>query len=182
MFRLIVSSIIVLSVTALLVGQATTAPDVSVSPMAVRTLKGCHFLYRSVEADMQSSAAKIEAGMKALASEMKANRIMPAGAPIFVFHNPTDEAGKAFTVELGFPVTADTKAVGESKVRTLEPLKAATVMFSGPPSALREGYVQLYQQIGQAGLEPGTELRQYSLYWEGIDSPNNVMLIQVGLK
>jgi effector-binding domain-containing protein len=182
MFRLIVSSIIVLSASALLVGQAAKAPGVSVSPMVVRTLKGCTFFYRSVETDMQNSSAKIEAEMKALAGEMKSAGIMPTGAPIFVFHNPTDQAGKTFTVELGFPVSADAKDIGASKVRKLEPLEAATVMFSGPPSELRQAYVQLYQQIGQAGLEPGTELRQYSLYWEGLDSSNNVMLIQVGVK
>ncbi len=182
MFRLIVSSIVVLGLAFTLAAQqAPKDSDVSVSPMTVRTLKGCTFLYRSIETDMQNSAQRIEAEMKSLAEEIKSAKIMPVGAPIFVFHNPTPEVGKTFTIEMGFPVAAETKAPANSKVRSLEPLRAATVMFSGAIPALRGAYEQLYHQIGQAGLTPGTELRQYTLYWESVDSPNNVMLLQVGL-
>ncbi len=185
MFRLIVSSIVVITLVFTLTLAAQLAPkdsDVSVSPMTVRTLKDCTFLYRSIETDMQNSAQRIEAEMKSLAEEIKSAKIMAVGSPIFVFQNPTPEAGKTFTIEMGFPVAAETKAPASSKVRSLEPFRAATVMFSGPMPALRGAYEQLYQQISQAGLTPGTELRQYTLYWESVDSPNNVMLLQVGLE
>lgn len=183
MFRLTVFSIVVLTLALTLVAQqAPKESGVAVSPMTVRTLKGGTFLYRSVEADMQNSATLIETEMKSLGEEMKSAKIMPIGSPVFVFQNPTTETGKAFAIEMGFPVAADTNAPAGSKVRSLEPLRAATVMFSGPTTALAGAYEQMYQQIGQAGLTPGTELRQYSLYWEGVDSPNNVMLLQVGLE
>lgn len=182
MSRLIVSAVVVFIIAVGLLAQEKPKSEASASPMAVRTLKGCTFFHRSIETDLQSSATRIEAEMKSLGEEMKSARIMPKGAPIFVFHDPTPEAGKTFTVEMGFPVAEGTKAPADSKVKSLESIKSATMLFSGPPAELHGAYEQLYQQIGQAGLTAGSELRQYSLYWEGVDSPNNVMLLQVELK
>ena len=72
---------------------------------------------------------------------------------------------------IGARLPALIRWLAESKpdVACLQELKAPQEKF--PEPAIRE-----------AGLEPNGEEREFTTYWEGFDSPNNIILIQVGVK
>ncbi|HEV8291191.1 MAG TPA: hypothetical protein VGP94_04690, partial [Tepidisphaeraceae bacterium] len=89
---------------------------------------------------------------------------------------------KPFKVQIGLKAEGDAGASGDVKVRKTEEFRAATVIFTGPPSGMGECYQKLMPAIRQMGLELSGEDREFTFYWEGFDSPNNIVLVQVGVK
>jgi effector-binding domain-containing protein len=89
---------------------------------------------------------------------------------------------KPFKLQIGMKVDGDATAAGDVKVRTTQEFRAATMIYTGPPSGVGEAYQKLIPAIRQAGLEPSGEDREFTFYWEGFESPNNIVLIQVGVK
>jgi effector-binding domain-containing protein len=89
---------------------------------------------------------------------------------------------KPFKVQIGLKAEGEATASGDVKVRTAPEFRAATVIYTGPPAGIGEGEVKLIPAIRQMGLELTGEDREFTFYWEGIDSPNNIVLVQVGVK
>ena len=88
-----------------------------------------------------------------------------------------------FTLDIGFPVADKVTAPENLKVRKLESPKSATVLYSGKLTDIGEVYRDLYGTLlTSADMKPTSESREHYLYWEGVDSPNNVVMIQVVLK
>ena len=72
--------------------------------------------------------------------------------------------------------------IGDFKVRELPKFKCATILYTGPGPRIGEAWVKLYKAIGDKGLTPTDEERELYLYWEGVDSPNNIVQVMVGVK
>jgi effector-binding domain-containing protein len=89
---------------------------------------------------------------------------------------------KPFELQIGFPVADGAKPEGEIKVRTLEDYRCATVLYSGSMRDIAQAYQRIFTQLPEAGLEYAGNSREMHLYWEGPESPNNIVLIQVGVK
>ncbi len=89
---------------------------------------------------------------------------------------------KPFKVQIGLKAEGDVVASGDVKIRSTPEFRAATVIYTGPPSGIGACYEKLIPAIRQMGLEPSGEDREFTFYWEGIDSPNNIVLVQVGVK
>ena len=89
---------------------------------------------------------------------------------------------KPFKVQIGLKAEGEAAASGDVKVRTTQEFRAATVIYTGPPAGIGECYEKLIPAIRQMGLELTGEDREFTFYWEGIDSPNNIVLVQVGVK
>jgi effector-binding domain-containing protein len=104
------------------------------------------------------------------------------GPPIFVYHGATGDPTAKFTLDTGLTVPADTKALGEFKVKKLPALHAATAYFTGPLASLGAAYAQFFPQLMQAGHIPTGDMREVYLFWEGPESANNVVEIQIGIK
>ena len=79
-------------------------------------------------------------------------------------------------------VEENSKGGGDVKVRKTEPFKAATVLYTGSVFEVGQCYQKLFPAIKQMGLEPSGEEREFTLYFEELESPNNVVLVQVGVK
>ena len=83
-------------------------------------------------------------------------------------------------VKARLSVLDGTEAQGDFKVRRLEPFKCATVLYGGPISSIPKAYEKVFGGLG--GATPTGETREYYFHFEGVESPNNVQLVAVGLK
>jgi effector-binding domain-containing protein len=101
---------------------------------------------------------------------------------VFRYQGATADPTKEFELSIGVPVAAGTEAFDKWQVTPLPKFKAATVMHSGAPRSMGSAYQKIFPEIGQKGLTPTGENREFYMYWEGEDSVNNVMLVQVGVQ
>ena len=119
-------------------------------------------------------------GMIKTVSERK----LPLLGPVmhFYYGAPHRAPDKGFKMETGYFVTEGSKGIGDFKVRELPKFKCATILYTGPGPRIAEAWVKLYKAIGEKGLTPTDEERELYLYWEGVDSPNNIVQVMVGVK
>ena len=89
---------------------------------------------------------------------------------------------KPFKVQIGVKVEGEVTPTGNVKLRKTEDFRAATIIYTGPPAGIGECYQKLMPAIRDMGLELSGEDREFTLYWEGFESPNNIILVQVGVK
>jgi hypothetical protein len=93
-----------------------------------------------------------------------------------------DDPNHPFELEAGFKVDAGTVAPAGYEVGQVGESKSAVVLYGGPLMEVKEAYHQLFAGLPGAGLTPTDEMREYLLYYEGTDSPNNVAMATVGVK
>jgi len=87
-----------------------------------------------------------------------------------------------FTLQVGFPVANATQPVGTYQVGKLDSMRSLTALYSGPVSKIGQAYGQIFTQLTALGEAPSDERRERYLYWEGPESPNNVIQIEIGLR
>ncbi|MGH7176817.1 MAG: hypothetical protein ACREJC_05495 [Tepidisphaeraceae bacterium] len=153
-----------------------------VSKMRVQEFKGTSYFFTTTQTTIAQMSPVVTKMMQDLGAAVGEHSVHVMGAPVFVYKGATGEMDKPFTLEVGFPVDSATKPVGEFKVRELEPMRCATVLFSGPMAQIGQAYQQVFPELFAAGLQPSGESREMHVYWEGLESPNNMVLIQIGLK
>lgn len=157
-------------------------PEFVVGEMRIQTLPGRTYLYAEREttiAKVGQAFAEVVPAIVKVAEEGKA-RI--TGPLVSVAVGATGEPDAAFQFCIGFLVADDTKPVAGFRVKKLADFRCATVLFSGPAAKTGEAYRKLFEALTAAGHAPTGETREYNLYWESAESPNNVMLIQAGIK
>jgi effector-binding domain-containing protein len=161
---------------------ASSRPASSVSDMQVQTLPAQTFLYartRTTYSDLQRPVEQIMAELGQAAAD---GRFQPAGPVTFVYLGAKQELSKAFDLEIGFPVTPGTRPFGRFKVRTLPAFHCASVTYTGPVTTIDKAYDRLIPAVQQAGLITTDETREIYLNWEGPDSPNDQVLVAIGLR
>jgi effector-binding domain-containing protein len=161
--------------------DAAKSPEFVVSDMRQQTLPAMTLLYGS---EQTTFSKMFDVMMKLLPPVSKALEDKSArsnGSCVFIYHNMNME-DKPFTLDVGWMVADDTKVVGELKVKKTEPFKCATVLFTGSLGNIAKAYEKVMAGLGAAGLTPSGESREYYLFWDGAESPNNVVMIAVGVK
>jgi predicted transcriptional regulator YdeE len=157
-------------------------PEFLVGEMRIQRLPGPTYLHAETETTLakigQVAGETIPALLKALA---EGNVRLP-GPMINVYRGATGEMDTPFKLCIGFAVAEGTKPVGVYKVKKLDDFRCATVLFSGPMAKIGEAYGKLFPALTAAGHTPTGETREYYLYWESDKSPNNILLIQAGIK
>jgi effector-binding domain-containing protein len=161
--------------------QPVRGSDVVISEMRVQTIAGFTYLYDSAQTSFEKIAAPIGKTLPALMKSAAEGKFRVTGPVVFVYRDLKD-LSQPFTLDIGITVAPETAAFGEYKVRKVEPFKCATVIYSGPLSGISEAYGKLMASIGEAKLKPTTTSREFYLYWEGPESPNNVVQIQIGIE
>ncbi len=147
-----------------------------------QTLDSRTILFASRETTFDKLLDTINDVLPKLRAAIRENKTPVAGSVIFIYHgvNPTDN--KPFTLDIGVVVDAEAKAAGDFKIRKLEPFKCDTILLSGPVSAISQAYEKLMPAVMARKHEPSGEVREAYLYWEGPESANNVVQIQMGVK
>jgi len=155
--------------------------DFVISPMRVQDMRATTYLYASVETTLSEMAEPIRTTMEAFEQAIRGGEVPVDGPPLFIYHGVTPDPTNKFTLEMGFPVRDDAREVGEFKLKSLEPFHCATVIFSGPVTSTAQAYHQAFADLAGAGLQPTGEIRESYLLWEGMESVNNITLIQIGV-
>lgn len=153
----------------------------TLSPPHVATLRPCTYFFTSTQTTYDKLRALAPQLTGDLSMTMANAGVAPIGGPIFVYKN-TSGMDQPFTLELGYPVANATQPAGQYQVAKLDGMRSMTAVFTGPVSKISAAYQQIFAQIAAAGEVPSTERRERYLYWEGADSPNNVILIEIGLQ
>ena len=113
------------------------------------------------------------------ATELK---LMQGGPVLFTYFNFRGDPEQKFTVEIGVPIFANEAAnAGAFYVRKVPKFKGAAAVFQGSLSQIGEAW-QKFAATAQTKGEPTEESRELYLYWEGHDSPNNIIELEMGLK
>jgi effector-binding domain-containing protein len=128
---------------------------------------------------MMDHINKSFAGLEAAS---KQGKVHYTGAALFVYHGVTQDFAKPFTLDIGYLAADDAKAAGEFKVRKLDEFRCATVLYTGPVTSIHAAYGKLMPALGKAGHKPTTENREYYMYYETPDSPNDVTMVAVGIE
>jgi effector-binding domain-containing protein len=173
-----------LAVAALLLlvpaGARAADDDVQITEVARRTLAPKTILYREVETSLSEMGTTVGPIIEELQKLVKEKKVSYAGCGVFVYFGASADPTKKFKLQVSFAVAEDTKPQGEFKVRKLEPFKCLTVVYAGPLASISRAYEKAFGNLG--GSVPTGETREYYLDWEGVDSPNNVELVAVGIK
>ncbi|MDB5321228.1 MAG: AraC family transcriptional regulator [Phycisphaerales bacterium] len=101
---------------------------------------------------------------------------------MFIIRGMQEDMSKPFTLEVGWCVSDNTKAAGELKLRKLPEVKCATMLYTGRVANIAKVYEKLMPAVAKAGHTPAGDVREYYLNWEGPESLNNVIQVQVELK
>ena len=159
---------------------ARGADEVQVSEVAIRTIGAQTILYKEVETTLSELGGVVGPILEDLEKLVKDKKVVYGGSTIFLYQGATQDPDKKFKLQVSFTVLEGTEAQGDFKVRKLEPFKCATVLYGGPIASVGKAYEKVYG--GLAGNTPTGETREYYLHFEGIESPNNVEIIAVGVK
>jgi len=157
-------------------------PEFVVGEMRLQRLSGPTLLHADTETTLAKIGAVAGQVIPAILKAADEGHVRITGPLVFVYQGTTGQPDTPFKLTIGLPVAEGTKPVGDFKVRKLADLRCATVLFSGPMAKLGEAYGKLFPALMAAGHVPTGETREYYLYWESPESPNNVLLIQAGIK
>lgn len=162
--------------------RPSSRASVSVSAMTVQTVPGQNFFYESARTtalDLQHTIDRITAD---LAQAVNDGTVSFVGPCTFVFRGRSAELRRPFTVEVGFAVPEGTRPFGHFQVRKLPAFHCAVVTFSGPGSLIDKAYDKLDPAVDAARLRRTDEVREVYLKWEGPDSPEDQILVGIGVK
>lgn len=152
----------------------------SLGEVRVITFPAVHYISGSAQTTFDKMMEVIGKYIPMLSKGIDDGTIRPAGCGLFVYKGITEDMSKPFTLDVGWIVSDKTKDQGDLKVRKLEPFKCATLLFTGPVSNISKAYEKLMPAVDPA--KRTGESRELYLYWEGPDSPNNIIQIQLGMK
>jgi effector-binding domain-containing protein len=179
--------IVMMVCSTVLMGQskrpgATTARESSLGPMRQQTIRGFTYLSATTQTTLATIQQVVVPTTEKLLKAMRENSISPRGPMIFTYHGVTGDPRAKFKLEIGMPVEEGAKAPEGFTVSRVEPFKCATFLYTGAVDGIGPAYQKLIPQIFEAGMMPGMISREFYLYWEDPQSPNNVIQIQIGLQ
>lgn len=156
-------------------------PDFVVSDVRVQTIAGFTCLHDTFPTTFATMAGPVGRTIADLQKAIADGRFHPSGPLVFAFRDMKD-LKQSFMLDVGFAVPDGTAAFGPYQVDKVEPFRCATVLFSGPLSKVPEAYNKLLGSLAALNLKPTNTTREFYLYWETPDSPNNIVQIQVGIE
>jgi effector-binding domain-containing protein len=164
---------------------ATTKPPVDSSPstseMRVQSLKGYTYAFVSAETTLTTLHDTIDQLIPKLDAAMGAGQLRVQGPAIFTYHGATMDPRKRFTLDVGIIVKDGSTAPPGFTLAVVPAATNATLLYTGNMQGLPPAYGKLYGEITRQGLQPTDISREVYLYWEGVDSPNNVVQLRAEL-
>jgi DNA gyrase inhibitor GyrI len=152
---------------------ATTQPWTG--PMQVRDFPGGTFCYASFQTTPQLIAQAAPVVTAELLKAMAAAKVHATGPLILNYDNITTPGVRQ--VELGYMVPEGTMPAEGFQVKTLPAYRCAALLYTGPAGGMSSAYQQLVTAMLRGGQAPTSASRQYLLYWDSAESPNNVFWI-----
>ena len=160
-------------------------PGVSIGDMRVQTIPALTYLYVPIETSFEKMGEPVVDGYNKVFSAAADSKLLIARPTMITYEGGPHvnfDLTKTFKAQVGIVVDDNTQAAGEAKVRKTEPFKCATILYTGTVNDQGKAYEKLIPAMKAAGLQPTGEEREMCLYWEGVESENNVFFMQVGVK
>jgi len=83
-----------------------------------------------------------------------------AGPPIYICHDK-EYKEKDADIEVAFPISGTLAFTGSRvSVKELPPIRAATLIYTGPYAGIKEAYDALFAYVGKEGLRIGGDIRE----------------------
>jgi hypothetical protein len=79
-------------------------------------------------------------------------------------------------------VKPGTQPAGAAQVKSLPPYHCAGLLLWGGLAHIVPAYEALHKAINEAGITKTGENQEWTYYFEGVESPNNLMAIYTGIK
>jgi effector-binding domain-containing protein len=155
-----------------------------IGQVRIRTMQAISYAYVADNTTFDKLGQAIGGAMPQIQRAAEEKKIQQPTQFVLVYpkgsaHRTPDQP---FDVHIGTMVAEGSTGGDDVKVRKCEPFKAATVLYMGPVAEIGQCYQKLFPAIERMNLEPTGEEREFTLYFESIESPNNVVLVQVGVK
>jgi len=170
-----------LSAPTLGYSQADSPPppaEAWLSPMRITRLKTLTWFYTTIDVSPAARGPEIRDRMVAIAATMKTAGVVPAGGLVFIFHGT--DSSKPMKLDVGYPVADSAAAIPGLQSGKLDSALSATAIYTGSPQTL--DISRLDAAIVNGGHVRGDVMIQRSLYYEGLNSPNNIILVEIPLR
>jgi effector-binding domain-containing protein len=162
---------------------ARAEDDSSTTKMRVKQVAARTFLCTKETLKIEDVPAFIRRTITPLVEASTDLKIGNAGPPLMSYLGYRGDASQPFTAELAIPARAAAENYkGPFYFRSAGPFKCASVIYQGPVTKVGEAWMALVTQATEAGLKPKGDSREVYLWWEGEDSQNNVIELQLGLE
>ena len=158
-----------------------TTPEFMIGQMRLQTANAFDFFYASKEITMEEIGTAFNELIPQIGAARDAGKVTTAG-PVVAFYLCTGETWQRFTLEVGYPVAVRTQPLDGVKVRKVSALPCASLLYWGGLAHLGKAYEALEAAMKQAGLKMGPDCREWYLHFEHDQSPNNVILLQLGIQ
>jgi hypothetical protein len=168
------------AVAALTVGAAepTASPSYTLSAPRVATLQSTLIVSQTLHIRAGDSDAQVKA-IADICQKLAAAGTAVTGGPVFIFHQLPADPDEAIDLEIGMPVAKGAKAPAGCTAHSLPATPAVTAVHQGPTATLGQAAQELYAKLGALHQTPGGEFRTRSLYYEDLQSTNNVTLLEI---
>lgn len=158
------------------------SPNCLLGPAAIQTFAEGTFFHlkaRSTQAELPGQMQELVPRLMRSLAEAKVGTLGPLQV---IYRGMTQDPAQPFDLEVGVLVPKGTAPAGEGQVRPLPAFTCATQTFTGSFDQVGKAYASIYPALRSAGWVPSGESRQMVLFYEGLTSTNNLLLVQVGLK
>jgi DNA gyrase inhibitor GyrI len=147
----------------------------------VQNLKSFTYAYVSTQTSLNKLQDAIAQLMPKIDAAVDSGALRVMGPMVFTYHGASSDPTKQFTLDIGIIVkTGNAKPDGIEVTQVAAPY-CATVVYTGPATQLPQAYGKLYAEIGKRGLQPTDICREVYLYWEDVNSTNNIIQVQADL-
>jgi len=153
-----------------------------VGDVRTQKLKGFTFYYASTKANFQNLGEKLKVIIPEVQKSLIEAHGLANGPLILIYRGVTDNPKTDFDLEVGYPIAEKVKGIGDFNVRDVPEYSCMSVLFSGPINQIETAFQKLMPALMGGTAKPTDELREMYLYFEGIESPNNVVHISAGVK
>lgn len=171
------------SVLLMASGWAQDEKKPTLGEVIVQTVPAKHYLHGGFETKFKDMGAPVGKTLTELTEAAKEQKVGLHGPVVhFYFGAPHQDPEQQFRMETGFYVAEGVESAGMFKARKLPEFKCATIIYVGPAAKIGKAWQKLYRSLRSRGLKATKEERELYLYWEGADSPNNIVQVQVGVE
>jgi effector-binding domain-containing protein len=162
---------------------AAPAAEFLVGEVHYQTLPEVQYLYAAAETTFEKQLEVINKYLPKLREGIQSGAIVTQGSCMFIYKGVNGEdMSKPFMLEIGWVVGDKAKDLGDFKLRKVDASRCATLLFTGRMNDIGKAYEKMIPAVAASGNTPMGEARELFLHWEGADSPNNVVQIQVPVK
>jgi effector-binding domain-containing protein len=178
------------TVAATRAGAPQASSKGAVGDVRFTTLQGYDYLHTSSTQPFRAAMGAGWAQMGQVMGGLK-SATQIAGAPVLtIYDEPAGDGAVAadpnrkVKVDVGFPVTvgAGPAPAGALKLTKVPAERCAVVLYTGPMRGVPAAYMKLATEIMDSGNTPTGTSRMRIFYWEEEDSPNNVIMVQMGVQ